>query len=122
MKRMDLDAYSFVIRPLSVEDGGGYLLEYPDLPGCMSDGETPEEAMRNGRDALKSYVRTLREFGDPIPVPGAFARFSGQWRQRVPKSLHARLSARAEREGVSLNTFVTALLAEGLAGRGARNK
>ncbi len=115
--KFDLAAYPFQIRPLPKEDGGGFLIEYQDVPGCMSDGETPEEAMENGRDALRSCLRTMREFGDPIPRPGAFGESSGQWRQRVPKSLHARLVARAAQEGVSLNTLVTTLLAEGLAGR-----
>jgi antitoxin HicB len=63
----DLESYPFTIRPLSQEDGGGFLIAYPDIPGCMSDGETPAEAMMNGRDSLKSALRTLREFGDPIP-------------------------------------------------------
>src|SRR5205823_2976841 len=98
-----LDQYPFQIRPLSTEEGGGYLIEYPDIPGCMADGETPEEAIESGRDALlKSCLLTMREFGDRIPQPGSSTGASGQWRQRVPKSLHARLTARAEREGVSL--------------------
>ena len=118
--KFDLDAYPFRVTPLSTQDGGGYLIEYPDVPGCMSDGETPEEAMANGRDALKASLRTLREFGDAIPEPGRFAISSGQWRQRVPKSLHARLVSRARQEGVSLNALVTALLSEGLTGRRSR--
>jgi hypothetical protein len=40
------------IKPLSVEDGGGYLIEFPDFPGCIADGETPEQAMHEGRDSL----------------------------------------------------------------------
>lgn len=116
-EKFDLDAYPFRITPLSKADGGGYLIEFPDVPGCMSDGETPEEAIVNGRDALKASLKTLREFGEPLPKPGAFAVSSGQWRQRVPKSLHARLVSRARQEGVSLNTWVTALLSEGLTGR-----
>ncbi|UEM22172.1 type II toxin-antitoxin system HicB family antitoxin [Skermanella mucosa] len=106
----------FEIRPLAADEGGGYLIEFPDYPGCVADGETPEDAIREGRDALTSYVRTLEELGRPVPSPGEDA-YTGQWRQRVPKSLHAALSRRAEREGVSLNMLVTALLAEGL-GRG----
>ena len=106
----------FEIRPLSEEEGGGYLIEFPDFPGCIADGETPEEAMREGRDALTSYLRTLEELGRPIPKPGEEA-YTGQWRQRVPKSLHAALARRAEHEGVSLNTLVTAMLAEGLGRR-----
>ena len=121
-EQFDLESYPFTIRPLSPEDGGGFLIEYPDIPGCMSDGETPSAAILNGRDALKSALRTIRGFGDPIPKPGSFSASSGQWRQRVPKSLHARLVARAAREGVSLNMLVTALLAEGLVGRRERTK
>jgi antitoxin HicB len=49
----------FEIRPLTPDEGGGYLIEFPDFPGCMSDGETPEEAIREGADALRSYRETL---------------------------------------------------------------
>ena len=120
MTKQLLEQYPFQVRPLTEEEGGGFLIEFPDLPGCMSDGETPEEAIVTGRDAVKCYLLTLKEFGDPIPPPGSFSKPSGQWRQRVPKSLHARLTARAEREGVSLNTLVTTLIAQGLGERGAR--
>ena len=111
------DAYPFIIRPLAEEDGTGYLIEYPDLPGCISDGETPEEALANGRDAVRSYLASCRKYGDKVPKPGHTV--SGQWRQRVPKSLHARLATRAEQEGVSLNTLVTSMIAEGLGMRQA---
>ena len=103
------------VSPLSMEDGGGYLIEFPDFPGCMSDGETPEEAIREGRDALASYKQTLEELGHKIP--GSGQAFAGQWRQRVPKSLHADLVRRAANEGVSLNMPVTTILADGLARR-----
>ncbi|MGB8839807.1 MAG: type II toxin-antitoxin system HicB family antitoxin [Aliidongia sp.] len=53
----------FEIRPLLDEEGGGYLIEFPDFPGCIADGESPEAAMQEGRDALASYVRTLEELG-----------------------------------------------------------
>jgi antitoxin HicB len=114
-----LEDYPFTVRPLAAEDGGGYLIEFPDVPGCISDGETPEEAITNGRDALKSVLLTMKEFGEAIPQPGSLATASGQWRQRVPKSLHSRLVTRAEQEGVSLNTLVTAMIAEGLGKRKA---
>jgi len=64
--------------PLATEDGGGYLIEFPDVPGCISDGEAPEEAIANGRDALKSALLTMKEFGDPVPKPGKSAASSGQ--------------------------------------------
>jgi len=113
----NIDKYPFTIRPLSNADGGGFLIEYPDLPGCHSDGETPEQAIINGRDAVRSYLASCRRHGDPIPKPRAPAGSSGQFRVRMPKSLHARLAARAESEGVSLNMLVVAAAAQALGQR-----
>lgn len=115
---MKLD-YPFTIRPLSDEDGGGYLIEFPDLPGCMSDGDTIEEALANGADAMHGWIEAMRAAGREIPPPSVAddGAFSGKWQQRVPKSLHRRLSERAGREGVSLNTLVVSLLSEGLGRR-----
>ncbi|RKU12309.1 toxin-antitoxin system HicB family antitoxin [Candidatus Poribacteria bacterium] len=103
--------YPFITSVLPEAEGGGYLIEYPDLPGCMSDGETIQEAIENGRDAIRSWIETVRVHRDEIPAPGSS---SGRWVQRVPKSLHTRLAQRAEHEGVSLNALVISLLAEGL--------
>jgi antitoxin HicB len=111
-----IQSYPFTIRPLADSEGGGFLIEYPDLPGCISDGATPEEAISNGRDAVKAYLLSCAKHGDPVPKP---SEASGQWRQRVPRSLHARLAAKARQEGVSLNTLVTAMIAEGLGKRRA---
>jgi antitoxin HicB len=55
--------YPFELRPLAEEEGGGWLITYPDLPGCMSDGETPEEAITNGKDALAAWLEAAREAG-----------------------------------------------------------
>jgi antitoxin HicB len=66
-----IDEYAFTIRLLSEHDGGGYLIDFPDVPNCMSDGGSPEEAIRNGRDALRSVLLTKLEFGDPMPEPGS---------------------------------------------------
>jgi len=106
--------YSALIRPLSKEEGGGYLIEIPELPGCMADAETVEEAFVEAENAIESWIQTAKEFGDPIPDPSISKRYSGQWRLRVPKSLHAALALRAKREGVSLNLLSATILAEGL--------
>jgi len=113
----NINRYPFTIRPLATEDGGGYLIEYPDLPGCHSDGDTPEQAIVNGRDAVRSYLMSCRKHGDPIPKPGSPGRSSGQFRVRMPKTLHARLVAEAEREGVSLNMLVVSAAARALGQR-----
>lgn len=106
--------YPANIRPLSKEEGGGYLVEYPDLPGCMADGDTIEEALAEGEDAIKSWIKSATADGVSIPTPSSLAKYSGQWRIRVPKSLHAKLDMKAKLEGVSLNTLAVTLLAEGI--------
>ncbi len=65
--------YPYILKPLSPEDGGGYLIEFPDLPGCMSDGETEEEAILMGKDAIKAWINTAKECDakgtEKLPVP-----------------------------------------------------
>jgi antitoxin HicB len=112
--------YPFEMRPLSEEEGGGWLIAFPDLPGCISDGETPEEAIVNGRDALEAWVTAMQEAGKEIPRPGEAP--SGRFVARVPRSIHARLSVRAKQEGVSMNSLVSAFLAESLGRREGRSE
>jgi antitoxin HicB len=112
--------YPFEVRPLSEEEGGGYGVSFPDLPGCVSDGATPEEAIANGRDALDSWLAVAVEFGDAVPMPNS--TFSGRFVQRVPRSLHAQLIECAKAEGVSLNTLVVSLVAQGLGRRQAETQ
>lgn len=106
--------YPISIHPISAEDGGGYAAEVPDLPGCIADGETVDEALKEVKSAIKSWIKTAEEFGDPIPRPSIASNYSGQWRLRVPKYLHAALTLQAKEEGVSLNMLAATLLAEGI--------
>ena len=64
--------YEVDVRPLAAELGRGYGAEVPELPGCMSDGETPEEALANAYEAAEAWLGTARELGREIPVPQAF--------------------------------------------------
>jgi antitoxin HicB len=61
--------YSVVVGPLSDEDGGGFIATVPDLPGCMSDGETPEEALANVRDAITAWIEAAHDMGHAVPQP-----------------------------------------------------
>ena len=61
--------YPFKIRSLSAIEGGGYLIRFPDLPGCISDGETPEEAIENGKDALEGWISIRQALGLDTPKP-----------------------------------------------------
>ena len=109
---LDLDAYPFTVRKLAVEEGGGYLVEYPDVPLCQSDGETIEEAIANGRDALEGGLMCYLEDGKPLPKPSSGQAYSGTFRVRMSKTMHAQIVARAKEEGVSLNLFVVEAAAE----------
>lgn len=110
---MDIQDYPVEIRPLSHEDGDGFLAVFPDLPGCMADGATVEEALHAAYDAASSWLKTAHEFGDPIPEPGS-GGISGKFVTRVPKSLHARLTTLAKQEGVSMNTLVVSILSRAI--------
>lgn len=116
----DLTQYPFEIRPLTQEEGGGYLISFTDFSECIADGETPEEAIRNGWDALAETMAALEEMGLPVPEPASGGSSSGKFIQRIPKNLHARLTLRAKQEGVSMNTLVTSFLAESLGEREAQ--
>jgi antitoxin HicB len=106
--------YPFEIRPLSASEGGGYLISYPDFSDCISDGETLEEAIASGKDALTATIAALTNKGFPIPKPNSGGVASGKFVARVPKTIHAQLATRAKSEGVSLNTLVLTFIAEGL--------
>ena len=61
--------YPIVIEPLPAEDGGGFIATVPDPPGCMSDGDTPEEALTNVRDAVAAWIEEARALGRSVPKP-----------------------------------------------------
>ena len=111
---MRFEDYPITVNPIPEDEGGGYLVSFPDLPGCIADGQTVEEAISEARDAWTAWMAAELEDKGDAPPPRTF---SGQFVQRVPKSLHMRLAKRAESEGVSLNQLATTLLAEGLAKR-----
>ena len=92
-------------------------MEYADIPGCMSDGETIDEAIRNGREALRDCLEVFRESGRKIPKPSIEA---AQWRQRLPRTLYSKLTKQAENEGVSINSLVMAIIAEAIGAKHAR--
>ena len=72
----NLEGYTVEIRPLSDADGGGYLAELPELPGCFADGETPDEAYEDARGALESYLESLRNHGEAIPASATATQLS----------------------------------------------
>lgn len=72
MPEPNLD-YAILIEPLPPGDGGGFAATVPDLPGCMSDGETPEEALANVRDAIAAWIEEAHALGRTVPKPSRHA-------------------------------------------------
>ena len=115
-----LTDYPFEVRPLSLDDGGGYLISFPDFAECISDGETVDEAISNGRDALKATIAALKAKNLAVPAPNSGGVASGKFVARVPKTVHAQLAIRARAEGVSLNALVLTFIAQGLGVPGSK--
>jgi len=107
---MKIEDYPITVTPLQDGDGG-YLASIPDLPGCIADGDTVEQAVTELRDAFEAWSAAEIEDKGSMPPPKSY---SGQFVVRMPKSLHQRLAIRAQNEGVSLNQLSNTMLAEGL--------
>ena len=90
----------------------GWFVRVKELPGCMSQGETPEEAIEMIQDAMQGWLEVSLEMGDAIPEPRPEEDYSGKFVVRVPKSLHRQLVETADREGVSLNHYINVALAQ----------
>jgi antitoxin HicB len=96
------------------DEDNGYIALIPELPGLSAFGETPEEAAQEAKIAAEGFLEVYEEDGEPVPAPMAMSPYSGQFRLRLPKSLHAALAQLAKQEGVSLNTLIVTLLADRL--------
>ena len=109
--------YRIEILKLSDEDGGGFLATVPSLPGCMSDGETQEEALINVRDAIKCWLETAEELGREIPLEDGYKSeddYSGKLSLRIPKSLHKQVTDISSKEGCSINQLIMMYISMGV--------
>ena len=94
---------------------GGYGARWPELPGCITNAETIEEVIRNAEDAKRAWLEAALEEGIEIAEPereADLAAYSGQFKLRIPKSLHRSLSVHARQEGISMNQYCLYLLAK----------
>ena len=91
-----------------------------ELQGCLSQGDTPEEAIAMIHEAMELWIGGTLEDGDEVPPPkDHFPEYSGKFQVRLPVGLHGKLAAVAKEQEVSLNQLVTAILAEGVGWRPA---
>ncbi len=101
-------------------EDGCYVAVCPELPDLSGLGESREEAAAELSTVLELVMETFVEEGEPPPAAAVKPAASGQFRLRIPRSLHAQLTNRAELEGVSLNTLAVTFLAQGVAGGGSK--
>lgn len=94
------------------KDEGGYVVSYPDLPGCITCGETVESAAANALDAKKAWIEAALEEGLEIHEPDSLEDYSGQFKLRIPRSLHRSLAEHSQREGISMNKYCVYLLSK----------
>ncbi len=102
--------YPFVVY---VDPDGGYVLEFPDLRGCITQADTLDELIKMAEDARLGWIETEYEEGHDIPLPSYPEEYSGKFNLRLPRWLHRSLAEAAHREGVSLNQYVVTLLSRG---------
>lgn len=91
---------------------GGYVVSYPELPGCMTCADTLDQAIKNAEDAKREWLIAAMEEKLEIPEPVTLDDYSGQFKLRIPKSLHHSLAIHAKEEGISMNQYCMYLLAK----------
>jgi antitoxin HicB len=91
---------------------GGFVVSFPDLPGCLTVGGTIEEAYKNAEDAKREWILAAMEMGITIPKPDSAKDYSGQFKLRLPRSLHRQLVQQSKREGISMNQYCVYLLSQ----------
>lgn len=91
-------------------DEGGYVVSFPDLPGCITCADTLEAAVAAAEDAKREWITAAFEEGVEVELPRALDDYSGQFKLRLPRSLHRQLAERSKREGISMNQYCLYLL------------
>jgi antitoxin HicB len=89
-----------------------------ELPACTASGSSPEDAVRRLREAMEEWIAAALARNEAVPEPRSDSTHSGRLLVRMPKTLHAQLTRAAEKDGVSLNQFITGALASSVGWRG----
>lgn len=93
-------------------DEGGFAVSFPELPGCVTCGETVESAVANAQDAKRAWLEAALASGVEIHEPDSLESYSGQFKLRLPRSLHRALAEHSRQEGVSMNQYCVYLLSK----------
>lgn len=98
---------------LKKNSDGSFFAEVEELPGCITEGDSEQEALTMIEDAKKAWIEVALQTKKYIPEPTS-DEYSGKFNIRVPKFLHRKLAYKAKQENVSLNTFITTTLASAI--------
>ena len=109
---MSSPAYSF--RVVWSKEDEAFIATCPEFEGLSAFGDTADQALAEAQVALSLMIEAYHAEGWELPAAASLSSYSGQFRLRVPRSLHARLADAAEADGVSLNTYAVSLLAMGV--------
>ncbi|MDM8542868.1 type II toxin-antitoxin system HicB family antitoxin [Desulfococcaceae bacterium HSG7] len=82
------------------EEDTCYVATVAEFSGLSAFGESPEEAVKEAKIAVKGFLKVYKEDGCPIPEPNTLKSFGGQTRLRLPKNLPGTLNQKAQKEGI----------------------
>ena len=111
----NLDYYmglNYRVEVIEDKEEGGYAFSCPELHGCITCADTLEQGFKMIEDAKKSWFNACIEDGIQIPEPSRLDDYSGQFKLRMPKSLHKALAERSRQEGISMNQYCLYLLSQ----------
>ncbi len=91
---------------------GTFTAEIMEFPGCVAQGDTPQEAYERLEKVALSWIETAVDAGQDVPMPVSTSEYGGKVALRLPKSLHKQAVLAAQRDGTSLNQFIVMALAE----------
>ena len=91
-------------------DEGGFVASYPELKGCLTCADSMEAVIANAEDCKREWLLAAIEEQLEIPEPSAVSDYSGQFKLRIPKSLHKSLAEHSRAEGISMNQYCLYLL------------
>lgn len=93
-------------------ESGTFAAMIPEFPGCITQGDSPDEAYARLHEAALAWIEAAQDLGQSIPVPREENFYGGKFALRMPASLHKDAAEAAERDGTSLNQFAVAAIAE----------
>lgn len=111
----NLEYYSnlnYRIEIIEDKQEGGFVFSYPELKGCLTCAKTLEDGYKMLLDAKKEWLTAALESKIEIPVPASDEDYSGQFKLRIPKSLHRSLAEQSKNEGISMNQYCLYLLSK----------